>query len=288
MLKSILAIIVCGSILAVPATSGADDAKAAGAAGAQAPKMPKRLLLLGQGSDGHPPTTHEYHAGLYVIAQCLQNVDGLQTVPVRADEPWKEGPELLESADGVVLFLSEGAKWLSHDPQRLAAFQKFAKRGGGVAVLHWGMGTKDAKNIDAFVALAGGCHGGPDRKYKVVDVRTEVADVEHPILRGVEPVDVHEEFYYALKLARPAGTLTPLLRAPINGAPQTVSWAWERPDGGRSFGFSGLHFHKNWEHAAYRRLVAQGVLWTLDLPVPAQGLAVDISPRDLQRPPGTK
>ena len=29
--------------------------------------------------------------------------------------------------------------------------------------------TKDAKNIEAFVNLFGGCHGGDDRKFKVVD-----------------------------------------------------------------------------------------------------------------------
>jgi hypothetical protein len=68
----------------------------------------------------------------------------------------------------------------------------------------------------------------------------------------------------------------PLLRVPIDGKDQTVAWAWERPDGGRSFGFSGLHFHDNWKLPEYRRLVAQGVLWTLKLPVPKDGLAVDV------------
>ena len=37
----------------------------------------------------------------------------------------------------------------------------------------------------------------------------------------------------------------------------------------RSFGFSGLHFHDNWRLPEYRRLVAQGVLWSLKLPIPA-------------------
>src|SRR6266487_3930946 len=75
--------------------------------------------------------------------------------------PWKEGPELLAKADGVVLFVSEGARWLNANPERLAAFQACAKRKAGLAVLHWGMGSKDAKNIQPFVDLFGGCHGGP-------------------------------------------------------------------------------------------------------------------------------
>src|ERR1041384_4593776 len=111
---------------------------------------PKNLLLLSQGPDGHPPKTHEYDAGQKILQQLLAKVPGVKTTLVRADEPWREGPELLAKADGAVVFLSEGAKWLSNDPKRLAAFQELARRGGGLSVLHWGMGTKDAKNIDGF------------------------------------------------------------------------------------------------------------------------------------------
>jgi hypothetical protein len=31
--------------------------------------------------------------------------------------------------------------------------------------------------------------------------------------------------------------VTPLIRVPLDGEKETVAWAWERPDGGRSFGF---------------------------------------------------
>src|SRR5262249_52221008 len=85
-----------------------------------AAESPKRLLLVGQGPDGHPPQTHEYVAGLEILQKLLQPIDGLKIEQVRADEPWKKGPELMERADGVVLFLSEGAKWASADPKRLA------------------------------------------------------------------------------------------------------------------------------------------------------------------------
>jgi type 1 glutamine amidotransferase len=246
---------------------------------------PKRLLLLSQGPDGHPWSTHEYVAGAQILAKCLQPIEGLQTILVKADEPWKEGPELLDGADGVVVFLSEGARWVNQDRVRLQALQKLAERGGGLVCLHWGMGTREADNIEPFLKLFGGCHGGPDRQYKILDARTEIAAPKHPIVRGIGPVDVHEEFYYQLKFIKPDTGLTPLVQVPIDGQSHTVGWAWERPDGGRSFGFSGFHFHKNWEHVEYRRLAAQAVLWTLKLPIPEGGLPVEVTREDLTLSP---
>lgn len=236
---------------------------------------PKKLLLIAQGPDGHPPATHEYVAGLKVLRACLNNAKGLQLIDVRADEPWKEGPELIGRADAVVLFLCEGAKWMNADPARRDALLALVKRGGGVVGLHWGIGTKDAANIDICLNVLGGCHGGPDRKYKVLDTAFRPADVRHPILTNVGPCMVREEFYYKLKFAR-QGTVQPLIKAEIEGVEETVAWAWERPDGGRSFGFTGLHFHDNWRHEPYRRLVTQAVLWTLKRPVPETGLPVEV------------
>ncbi|MEX0714664.1 MAG: ThuA domain-containing protein [Pirellulales bacterium] len=244
---------------------------------------PKRLLLLGQGPDGHPPATHEYMAGLRVLEKCLRPVPGLEVSIHRADDPFSEGPELLAKADGVVLFLSEGAKWTQADPRRRDALAGLAARGGGLAALHWAMGTREAEPIAGFVKLLGGCHGGPDRRFTVIEERLEFA--EHPATVGLEPLVVHDEFYYQLKLAQPAGSVTPLATLPIEGRQETVAWAWQREDGGRSFGFSGLHFHDNWRLTAYRRLVCQGVLWTLDLPIPEGGLAVEIDESDLRLEP---
>ena len=140
--------------------------------------------------------------------------------------------------------------------------------------LHWAMGTKDADNIGPALELLGGCHGGPDRKYKVLEAWAKVADPKHPVTAGVKDFRVKDEFYYRLKFA--SSGVRPLLKVKIDGRDEAVAWARERPDGGRSFGFSGLHFHANWRLPEYRRLVAQGVLWTLKLPVPEGGLPVAV------------
>uniref|UniRef100_A0A7C2P046 ThuA-like domain-containing protein n=1 Tax=Schlesneria paludicola TaxID=360056 RepID=A0A7C2P046_9PLAN len=130
--------------------------------------------------------------------------------------------------------------------------------------------------------LLGGCHGGPDRKYQVLETELRPTSQSHPVTRGVSALTVREEFYYALKWSDPKPT--PLMEAVIDGEAWPVSWGWERPGGGRSFGFSGLHFHANWDRPEYRRLVVQGVLWTLGREIPADGVALP----DVEPAPGTQ
>lgn len=256
---------------------------------------PQRLLLIGQGPDGsHKPTTHEYFAGVNLVARLLRAQPKLEVVIVSADGDWADGPQLLERADAAVMFVAEGAKWVSANDARLAAFRGLAKRGGGLGVLHWGTGTKTAEPIAAFVQLFGACHGGPDRKFKDFEqVLPQWTNTEHPILRGLKPfaAPVKEEFYFALKqaskssgvtLADSESAITPLLRIPAEDVSGTVAWCWERPDHGRSFGFTGLHFHNNWKHESYRRFVAQATLWTLNREIPSEGLAVAVEDNDLK------
>lgn len=244
-------------------------------ASAEAGLPKKKVLLLWHSPDGHPAATHEYQLGQKILKSTLEKHASVDAALICADDPWKEGPELLANADGVVLFVSEGAKWLQADPKRLAAFQALAKRKGGLSVLHWGMGTKDAKNIPAFVDLFGGCHGGPDRKYQIVSGDIYAVACNHPVVTGLRKFNGRDEFYYHLKFpSLKKNAVQPLLEVEIDKEPHTVAWAYARPDGGRSFGFSGLHYHSNWQMPEYRRFVTQGVMWTLDLKIPLDGIPV--------------
>jgi hypothetical protein len=54
------------------------------------------------------------------------------------------------------------------------------------------------------------------------------------------------------------------LKAEIDGQQHMVAWAWQRPDGGRSLGYSGCHYHENWARPEYQRFLSQAALWTLD------------------------
>ena len=52
-----------------------------------------------------------------------------------------------------------------------------------------------------------------------------------------------------------------------------MAWASERPDGGRGFGFTGGHFHWNWGHDEFRKLVLNAIVWTAKAKVPQGGVS---------------
>ena len=89
---------------------------------------PKQLLILGQKPDGHPPGTHEYMPGARIVQALMAGHKDVQVTVAQADEPWVEGPGLIAKADGIVLFLNEGGRFILEDPKRAKAFEAFAKR----------------------------------------------------------------------------------------------------------------------------------------------------------------
>ena len=165
------------------------------------------------------------------------------------------------------------------DPERYAAFKRLAARGGAIVALHWSVGAKDARFIPGQLELLGATRGGPQRKYLVLSTELKRVAPAHPILTAVGDIKVHDEIYYALDRR---ADIQPLMTSHIEGKDEMAAWSWERPNGGRSFGFVGLHFHSNWQLADYRRFVVQGVRWSLKLPIPAGGSKVDIETKHLE------
>src|SRR5687767_7452785 len=240
---------------------------------------PKGLLIVGQGPDGHPPTTHEFMPGAGVLAELLKPHKDVHATVVNADEPWADGPKLIDQSDGIVMLVTQGAQWMQTAPQRHDALKRLAARSGAIVALHWSVGAKDAKYIQGQLDLLGATRGGPQRKYLVLSTELKRVIPEHPILQGVGDIKVHDEIYYGLD--RVPG-IQPLFTSRIEGKDEMAAWSWERADGGRSFGFVGLHFHSNWQLPAYRRFVAQGVLWSLKLPIPAGGVSTEIDSKKLE------
>ncbi len=232
-----------------------------------------RVLIIGQGPDGHPPTTHEFMAGAVVLQRLLQSDPSLEVTVVKAVDAWEEGPQWIDQADAVVLLVTQGSAWMQEDAERYRAFERLSRRGGGLIALHWSVGAKEGDLIPGQLALLGATRGGPERKYQFLPSQLTPDADGHPILSGIEAFDAFDEFYYALDRQ---ADVQPLLSAQIDGESEMVAWAWESPSQARAFGFTGLHFHSNWQLPEYRRLVVQGVRWCLRQPIPASGVDVDI------------
>jgi len=68
-----------------------------------------------------------------------------------------------------------------------------------------------------------------------------------------------------------------------NGEPAVVCWAYERPGGGRGFGFTGAHYHKNYGNENFRKVVLNGILWIANADVPPNGVESAITDDDLKQ-----
>jgi hypothetical protein len=121
---------------------------------------------------------------------------------------------------------------------------------------------------------------------------------EHETTRGVKPFSIRDEWYYHMRFVEGMKGVTPILAAlpPLNtvrgegktsdahagnpdaykdvaaGHKQVMAWAYARPDGGRGFGFTGLHAHDNLANDSLRTLLLNAVAWVSKLDVPADGV----------------
>jgi hypothetical protein len=129
---------------------------------------------------------------------------------------------------------------------------------------------------------------------------------KHEITQGVNPFKIQDEWYFYMRFRDGMKGVTPILSAvaplstmnrhdgPHSGNPtvrqsvergekQHMAWAAERDDGGRGFGFTGAHFHRNWGNDDFRKLVLNAILWTAKAPVPENGVASVITAEDLKK-----
>jgi type 1 glutamine amidotransferase len=67
-----------------------------------------------------------------------------------------------------------------------------------------------------------------------------------------------------------------------NGVPQHVMWLQDRENGGRGFGFTGGHYHRNWANEDFRKLVLNAILWIAHAEVPEGGAKSSVTENDLK------
>jgi hypothetical protein len=260
----------------------------------------KKVLLIA-GTVSHGPGAHEHNAGVLLLQKCLAGVQGLKTeVSLNG---WPKDPAALNGVDAVIMYCDGGVKHLALADNRLGILSALARRGVGIGCVHYAVEPTKEKGQAEFLQWIGGAFEidwsvNPhwDAHFKSLPT--------HPITRGVQPFTIRDEWYFNMRFvdgrkgvspilvavpdasttSRPDGhhSGNPAVRASVaKGEPQVVSWAYERPDGGRGFGFTGAHFHANWANNDFRRTVLNAILWLAKMEVPAGGVKSTVTEADL-------
>ena len=252
------------------------------------PAPPATRVLFLHGGPSHGVGEHEYRAGCRLLAEHLERAaEGVKT-ELHLD--WPADPSAFDKADSVVIFSDGGGRHpLVKRHEELAPVMA---RGCGLVCLHYAVEVPKGDVGEVMLDWIGGyfeTHWSVNPHWKA---KFTVA-TEHPIARGCEALEVQDEWYYHMRfrdegvvpilsavppahtLSRPDGPHSgnAAVREEVAaGVPQHVAWAYERADGGRGFGFTGLHFHHNLGHDTYRRLLLQAILWTANQEIPESGL----------------
>jgi hypothetical protein len=259
-----------------------------------------RKLVMIAGPVSHPPLMHEFKAGSMLLQKRLEGHPGLKTVLVTNGWPTKivEGKRVddnavFEGADAVFIYSDGGGNHLAVRPERLEFLRGLMKKGVGLGCAHYAVEVLPDKGGSEWKEWIGGhyenafsCNPIWDADYKSLPV--------HAITRGVKPFKTNDEWYFNMRFREgKAGVKDILVATPSDavrdgpyvhpkgpyphiqaakGRPETMMWAVERPDGGRGFGFTGGHFHKNWQNDDQRRLILNALVWLAKLEVPAGGV----------------
>ncbi|MBX7168999.1 MAG: ThuA domain-containing protein [Pirellulales bacterium] len=244
-----------------------------------------KVLIVGHKRD-HPYRTHEYLAVGRLLADCLRQSPGVEATVV---DGWPRDPQACDGYAAVVLYTSAGGNLLLSGARRATAERLFASPAGFVA-LHWATAAEGAEVGPDYQAALGGRFSFEFSGLRVDQARLRFDLPDHPILRGIEPFELRDEYYLNLRFADGAqGLVTALLpqTAEQPALEQRIAWTHERGSGGRSFGLTAGHFFDNFAREDFRRLVVQGILWSAKLDVPAAGAPVAIDAAALALPPDT-
>ncbi len=220
----------------------------------------------------HPPGSHLYRPGCELLASCLNQTPGVRAV-VSAQDLWPEDSTLLEQADALVFYSRPAGDIVLGDEHR-DQFKALLDRGVGYVAIHWATQARESLGQD-YLKVLGGWFLRPHHSQITVKTRPLVQLApEHPVCRGWEPYTLRDEFYLDLIFEEDA---EPILKVDLDGREQVVAWAYQRADGGRSFGTTLGHFHDNFtEREAFRRAIVNGILWSAHVEIPEGGAPVEL------------
>jgi type 1 glutamine amidotransferase len=256
-------------------------------------KLPVIVLVAGRKS--HGAGDHEFFAGTAVLMNLLKQ-NGVFPIMVR--DGWPKNDKIFDNAAAMFFYMDGGGGHPVIQQGRMERLQPLIDKGVGFVCAHYAVeypGEKDAKLKEKVLKWLGGYY---ESKWSInphwdADITTFPT---HATTRGVKPFKANDEWYYNMRWADEPKGITHILKAtpPDNtrrtdetklhpGREEIMAWAFERPDGGRSFGFTGGHKHKNWGDENFRRLMVNAILWSAKVEVPAEGAKVELDPADLNK-----
>ncbi|MEM9588018.1 MAG: PVC-type heme-binding CxxCH protein [Planctomycetota bacterium] len=258
----------------------------------------KIVMLAGKRSHGY--AAHEHYAGLRILQDSLlRSSDHLDVTVIKG---WPEDTSVLEQADCIVMYSDGGRKHLAMDHRD--ELRRLLADGTGLVALHYAVEMLPGESGSDWVELLGG-HFEIDYSVNPHWTAEFKSLPDHPVANGVEPFKANDEWYFHLRFSED-GKVTPILAAVAppetmrrkdghhSGNPhvrksvaagemQTVAWAYDRPDGGRSFGFTGGHHHWNWGNEDFRRLVTNAIRWSAGESIEPTGSAMKTEPITVTR-----
>ncbi|MBI3882520.1 MAG: ThuA domain-containing protein [Verrucomicrobia bacterium] len=254
-------------------------------------KLAKIVILVGGPSS--KAMAHEYFAGGALLMNWLKEQPGVWPVMAR---DWPKNEAVLKGAKCVVYYGDGGGKQPFLEPARWKTFSKMLDGGCGFVLLHQAVDFPTGPDAEKIKGWLGGVFHGDigSRGHWDMDLKTTAA--AHPALHGVQSFAAPGDgWLFNLHFAEGRG-FTPLLvgQVPDKGRSSTdakahagrdeiIAWAYERPKGGRGFGFTGADLHKSWSYEGQRKLVVNAILWSAGLEVPKDGAKTTFDEADLNR-----
>jgi hypothetical protein len=271
----------------------------------------KRIVLIA-GKASHGPGEHEFRAGSMLLQKALAGVNGVTVEVYTNGWPTKtvdgqvvDDSSALDNADAVLIYADGGGGHPAIQRDHVKVIDALAAKGVGLGFAHYGVEVPAGATGEAMQRWNAGYY---ETNFSVNPMWSPAFEKfpSHPVTRGVKPFGNHDEWYFNMRWTGDASLmkrLTPILTAKPSdevrkgpyvspkgpyphiiadsGKVETMMWVYERPDGGRSFGFTGGHTHTNWGDVNQRKVVLNALLWIAKVDVPARGVEDKITAEDL-------
>ncbi len=250
----------------------------------------KNKIVFIAGPASHGSGEHEYRGGCRLLAKMLnENANNVEAVVY--DGEWPTDPTALDDAKTIVIY-ADGGNGHMIIPH-MQEMDKLMKKGVGIVLLHYAVEIPKGELGNYYLDWLGGYF---EAYWSVNPYWTPTFDKlpKNEITRGVKPFSIDDEWYYHMRFPENMKDVTPILvdlppkstldrpdgphennafvRADVDkGIPQIMAWSFEPPEGGRGFGFTGGHMHRNWMNDDYRKLVLNAIMWSAKIQVPKNG-----------------